>query len=459
MSNFGVIGVDLATESARAILLDGDANIIGRVSAALTPVEHGEDGRRTQNPQSWVSATAEVLTAISKIARQNHITPQALTISATSGTFVLVDDSNQPIAPSAMYNDGRASNPLDRALKIIAEVKPIQHLDFLHVPDFVIRWLTQSHDIATDWSHAMKTGVDLHAKNWNTAIMELAEKVNISLPRVVAPGHNIGELSFSRAEELGLPKLAIYAGMTDGCTGQISASGAQLGSAVTTLGTTLVLKVVGEREIVGPGYYSHLLPENRWLAGGASNIGGISLRNIVPAAKWKSELKRLDELAEARGPASFVTYPLIGRGERFPLPSREIMELSSGDPMDGIDKYRAILEGIAFTERYAYEILERAGAGISDELITVGGGARSATWCAIRATVMNRPIIARRESGSDLGAAMIALAAHSGGDLAKSLDSIAVPKGEIFSPIESELDALEESYRRFLELTKSFQES
>ena len=114
---------------------------------------------------------------------------------------------------------------------------------------------------------------------------------------------------------------------------------------------------------------------------------------------------------------------------------------------------------MAFAERYAYEILERAGANISGELTTVGGGARSATWCAIRATVMNRPIIARSESGSDLGAAMIALAAHLGGDLAQSLDSIAVPTGEIFSPIETELDALEESYRRFLELTKSFQES
>ena len=458
MSNFGAIGVDLATESARAILLDSNANIIGRVSATLAPVQRGEDGRRTQDPQSWISATEEVLTAISKIAQQNHMTPQALAISATSGTFVLVDDANQPIAPSAMYNDGRASNPLDRALEIITEVDPTQHLDLLHVPEFVIRWLTQSRNIATDWSHAMKTGVDLHTKKWNLVVEERAEKLNISLPRVVAPGDNIGELSFSRAEELGLPQLTIYAGMTDGCTGQISAGGAQLGSAVTTLGTTLVLKVVGEREIVGPGYYSHLLPEDRWLGGGASNIGGISLRYIAPAAVLTSELKRFDGLAELHGPASIVTYPLVGRGERFPFPSQEITELSSGNPMNEIDKYRAILEGIAFTERYAYEILEMAGADLSGELTTVGGGAHSATWCTIRATILGRPIIARNESGSDLGAAMIALAAHFGGDLAKSLDSIAVPKGEIFSPIETELDALEESYQRFLELTKSFQE-
>jgi xylulokinase len=40
--------------------------------------------------------------------------------------------------------------------------------------------------------------------------------------------------------------------MTDGCTAEISAGSSTVGSAVTTLGTTLVLKVVADKEVSGP---------------------------------------------------------------------------------------------------------------------------------------------------------------------------------------------------------------
>ena len=365
-------------------------------------------------------------------------------ISATSGTFVLTDANGKVIADAAMYNDGRAANPLARAEKIIAEVGTGKYL-FAHTPEFIIAHLTSQplSAVATDWSHALKTGVDLHSQSWSATARKIAEENSITLPVVVAPGALLGHSTVGN--------IPIYAGMTDGCTAQISVGATSIGSAVSTLGTTLVLKVVGNKEIAGPGFYSHLMPEGRWLGGAASNLGGISFE------KYQADVKQWDAKAAAHGPASIATYPLVGTGERFPVANKDLKVLATGAPKDEADGYRSILEGIAFAERLAFETLEKAGAEITGAIYSAGGGSRSAIWSEIRATVMNRDIATVKDSGSDIGAAMIAAAAHRGGDLAKELDKFNSSTVQITHPNKSERDALELRYQEFLTLVAPFQ--
>ena len=430
------IGIDIATESTRALLVDENANVIGNANAKLAPVIRGTDGSVTQDPKSWVIAVKSLLAEIQALAVQAGVKPISLVISATSGTFTLVNSEGDAVIPAAMYNDNRAGNPLDRAIFIRNTEKLNGNLRLVHTPEFVIAALLNKkpQEIAADWSHSLKTGVDLHTKNWNSQVIAKAASENISLPNIVAPGAKLGTID----------DLDIYAGMTDGCTAQISAGGAELGSAVTTLGTTMVIKIVSNKDVSGPGYYSHLLPANSWLVGGASNLGGISFKD------FSSDIKNWDEKAEANGPASFVTYPLISKGERFPIADKELTNISSGKAVDDSDNYRAILEGIAFAERLSYEILAKAGAPLTGELKTVGGGAKSPIWCKIRATVLNRPIIAQKNSGSDLGAALIAIAATTSPlDIAKGISAINLPAGDIYQPNPAEVEAMSRSYELF----------
>jgi len=343
-----------------------------------------------------------------------------------------------------MYNDGRAANPLARAEKIIEEVGAGAYL-FAHTPEYIVAHLTGQplHAVATDWSHGMKTGVELRTQSWSEGASDIAKRNSISLPTVVAPGTLLGT---SIAGDI-----PIYAGMTDGCTAQISVGATSIGSAVSTLGTTLVLKVVGDKEIAGPGFYSHLLPKERWLGGAASNLGGISFE------KYQSEIKSWDQKAAAHGPATFAMYPLVGTGERFPIANKDMKLVATSTAQNEVDEYRAVLEGIAFAERYAYEILERAGAQISGAIYSAGGGSRSAIWLEIRATVMNRPVATVKDSGSDLGAAMIAVASHRGSDLATELDKFNSSTVEVIEPNKLQRDALENRYQEFLTLVKPFQ--
>lgn len=443
------LGIDCATQSSRSVLIDNDGAIYSRHTIDLAPVQRGADGRLTQDPESWLTAIDGHFAFAATAAKEQNLKVAGASISATSGTFVLTDLSGKPIAPAAMYNDGRASNPLARAEKIIDEIGLGQYL-LAHTPEYIVAHLTGQplSAVATDWSHAMKTGVDLHSKSWSRDASDTAKKISISLPSVVAPGTLLGRTNVG--------DIPIYAGMTDGCTAQISVGATSIGSAVSTLGTTLVLKVVGVNEVVGPGFYSHLLPAGRWLGGAASNLGGISFE------KYQSDIQSWDQKAAAHGPASYALYPLVGTGERFPVASKDMKFVATGTPLNEVDEYRAILEGIAFAERYAYEILERAGAEITGAIYSAGGGSRSAIWSEIRATVLNRPIATVKDSGSDLGAAKIAAASHQleslgGVDLANALDKFNSSTVEVTEPNKSEREKLENRYQEFLNLVKPFQ--
>ena len=438
------LGIDCATQSSRSVLIDSDGKIYARHTIDLAPVQRGADGRLTQDPQSWLTAIDGHFENAAKEAKSQDLVIAGASISATSGTFVLTNHDGVPIAPAAMYNDGRAANPLARAEKIIGEVGAGNYL-FAHTPEYIVAHLTGQplHLVSTDWSHAMKTGVDLDIKSWGEGALNTAHKSSITLPSVVAPGELLG-----RTKSGDIP---IYAGMTDGCTAQISVGATSMGSAVSTLGTTLVLKVVGNKEIAGAGFYSHLLPKERWLGGAASNLGGISFE------KYQSEIKAWDQKAAEHGPASYAVYPLVGTGERFPVANKDMKCVATGTAQNEIDEYRAILEGISFAERYAFEILENAGAQITGAIYSAGGGARSAIWSEIRATVMNGPIATVKDSGSDLGAAKIAAASHRGGDLAKELDKFNSSTVEVIEPNKLEREALENRYQEFLTLVKPFQ--
>jgi sugar (pentulose or hexulose) kinase len=340
-----------------------------------------------------------------------------------------------------MYNDGRGGTPLARAQRIRAEIGEGQTL-LAHVPEFVISHLTgiPLDSVSTDWSHAMKTGVDLATGDWSQEVQSQAQTLRIQLPKVVAPGSKIG--TTQRGD------IPIYAGMTDGCTAQISAGGSSAGNAVTSLGTTLVLKVGTDRNVVGGGFYSHRLPASRWLAGAASNLGGISF------SKFSSEIEKWSSKATTHGYASHIVYPLVGTGERFPLVDGKLRELRSGKPTNPEDEFRAILEGIAFAERLSYEILSSSGAPAYGQLFTVGGGSKSHLWNSIRAAVMNRTVTLVEDAGSDFGAALLAHAAYLGSDIAAQLDTFDSSILEQIQPDEKDAIYYEGRYQEFLTLCK-----
>ncbi|MFI6598085.1 FGGY-family carbohydrate kinase [Nonomuraea sp. NPDC050536] len=418
------VGIDLGTQSVRAMAVTRTGEVLGSAARPLT--SHRDGPRHEQDPEQWWSqlcaATGEALRDVpgDRIA--------GVAVDATSGTILLSDDAGRALTPALMYDDRRAS--AERVNEVGAEVwarlgyrrmQPNWALPKLlwllpdapagarpaHQNDFVNRRLV-GHAVATDLSNALKTGVDLIEERWPLEVFDALGVPAAMLPDVVRPGSMLGTVCAQAAAETGIPAgTPVIAGTTDGCAAQLGAGANRVGSWNSVLGTTLVLKGVTRDLIHDPlgVVYSHRAPDGGWLPGGASSTGAGVLTREFPG----SDLDALSALAAARADLGDVTvYPLVSRGERFPFNAPEAEPFALGTPNDDVQKYAAIMRGAAFVERLCFDYLDLLGAPVDGELILTGGGSKSAYGNQLRADVLRRPVTLRENAEPALGMAVLA---------------------------------------------------
>ncbi|MCI10675.1 xylulose kinase-like [Trifolium medium] len=90
---------------------------------------------------------------------------------------------------------------------------------------------------------------------------------------------------------------------------------------VTSLGSTLAIKLLSNTRIEDSrfGVYSHRL-DDKWLVGGASNTGGVVLRQLFT----DDQLEKLSEQINPSQISLLDYYPLPKAGERFPIADPEL---------------------------------------------------------------------------------------------------------------------------------------
>jgi sugar (pentulose or hexulose) kinase len=445
----GWIGLDLGTQSVRAVLSDAKGDVLARATRPLTSQRDGV--RHEQDPQSWLAAVDAVL------AEVGSAEVDGIAICSTSGTFLLTDPSGRPVTQALMYDDARAAARRDqivdadpdrwstsmqptwalpKILDLVADGHDLADRRVVHSADFVAAHLV-GHPVATDTSHALKTGYDLVAETWPAAAFG---KLGLSLsafPEVVRPGVELGRTP------AGVP---VHAGMTDGCAAQIAAGALSPGAWNSVLGTTLVLKGVSNDLLTDPtgAVYSHRHPDGGWLPGGASSTGAGVLTELLPGA----DLDALGHAARAAGPIDAVTYPLTKTGERFPFVAPHAERFTLGSTRDDLQTYAAVLQGVAFIERLAFEHLETLGADPVRSVSLTGGATRSDYWNQLRADVLG--VSVELPAVPDPAYGMAVLAASGGTDLTGTarrmvrVDRVLEPSGrrldDLYGAFVAELD-------------------
>jgi sugar (pentulose or hexulose) kinase len=412
------LGIDVGTSGVRAAAVD-ETGLRVAFAAVKMPLPLNRGGLVTQDPAIWWDATRRVFRRLSRQIELKRIA--AIAVTATSGTILGVHANGRPVARAQMYNS-RASAKILRRIAAVASAETVAHgptsalaraialqhepgvARVIHQADWISGQFLGRFDV-TDENNALKTGYDAVTRRWPNWLAKAGMRPNL-LPTVVPAGTIIGRIERWRALELGLSAdVAIVAGTTDGCAAFLAAGAETCGHAVTSLGTTLVLKVLSNSAIFAPkfGVYSHRLG-NAWLVGGASNSGGGAITKHFRLDRVRELSKRMDP----KVPSGLDYYPLAGRGERFPIcDSRLEARLEPGVDNDVLF-LQALMEGVTGVEKLGYRVIADLGGPSVTSIRTVGAAARNPTWRAIRERMLDVPLVEAADNEAAVGVAKLA---------------------------------------------------
>lgn len=411
------LGIDIGTSGIRTAVLDAAGTLVSTARADHLPQTAEIDARL------WWQATqtciAAQIAALPVPFTGQDIT--AIAVDGTSGSMLLTDVALTPVSPALIYNskgfDAEAlsiaahapaghitqgsNSALARALRLTgqATAKPA-HL--LHQADFIAAHLTGQGG-QSDHNNALKTGFDPATEAWPDWIGEVIDPG--LLPTCHAPGTAMGQIAPQVAQALRLnPKAVIHAGTTDSTAAFLAAAPRALGAAVTSIGSTLAVKILSQTRVDLPaqGLYSHRLGD-LWLAGGASNTGGAVLAHFFAP----EDLTRLSARIDPATSSGLDYYPLLSLGERFPINDPAYPPRLTPRPADDAAFLHGLFDGIARIEAQCYALISAQGGPEPTSLTTAGGAAQNETFTAIRARHLGLQIRSAEHTEAAIGTARL----------------------------------------------------
>jgi D-ribulokinase len=407
------LGIDFGTSGARAIVIDAEASIQAEMRYPWEISSNWID--------IWHKALFTLLAAIPEpLGREIR----AIAINGTSSTVLLTDAAGNPQDAPLLYNDSQGAVMLEQLKSIapenhtvvsatssLAKVMWMSQLPtftkaryFLHQADW-LAFLLHGRLGISDYHNALKLGYDVEKLKYPKWLENL--QIPIQLPEVLTPGTPIGELRPEIAAKFGLRQdCLVCAGTTDSIAAFLASGAKSPGEAVTSLGSTLVLKLLSRTRVEDARYgiYSHRLGD-LWLTGGASNTGGAVLRKFFTNA----ELESLSREIDATTASELDYYPLLKAGDRFPINDPNLPPRLEPRPDNPVEFLHGLLESIARIEARGYELLQQMGADQLQRVYTAGGGAANNTWTAIRGRYLKVPVVSSKNTEAAYGTALLAM--------------------------------------------------
>jgi len=416
------IGIDVGTSGIRALAIDNQGKICAQSSRKMPAAPIIQD-QQEQSPNLWRETLLETLKVLSRTIPDGYA-PKVLALDATSGTILLTDHNGEPLGPALMYSDQRAireskiiqgtaplnsgahgpSSALSKLLWLLRNRPPPTGFMIFHQADWLLMQLGTLPGIS-DENNALKLGYDPIFRHWPDWLGTLGFPLN-ALPKVVIPGTPIGRIKSALADQLGWPtNLALVAGTTDSVAAFIATGASRPGEAMTSLGSTLVLKVLSSQPVfkAEAGVYSHRIGD-LWLVGGASNSGGA----VLQAYFSEEEIKACTRALQPDKPTGLNYYPLLGKGERFPISDPTLEPKLKPRPDQRCLFFQGMLEGMAHIEYMGYQRLAALTAETIDNIRSTGGGAQNSGWTRIRENYLGIPVIMPDHQSAAYGAALLA---------------------------------------------------
>ena len=414
------LGIDFGTSGARAITINSQRQIVTETNL-IFPVNISLENLSI----NWEKSLFKLISQIPQHVRQ-QIT--RISIDGTSSTVLLCDRRGYPLGIPLLYNDDRAKEMVSQIRQQAPENHPVisatsslakflwllntygDNPDYylLHQADWLGFLLHQQIGIS-DYHNALKLGYDVVNLCYPPWLLDWLSKkgFQVNLPQVLAPGTIIGEISKEVSDRLDLPQnCQICTGTTDSIAAFLASGAKSVGEAVTSLGSTLVIKLLSHHPVEDTRYgiYSHRLGD-LWLVGGASNTGGAVLKKYFSS----EELKNLSQEINPELESNLDYYPLLKPGDRFPYNDPNLLPKITPIPDNKVEFLHGLLESIARIEAKGYKLLTQLGATPVTCVYTSGGGADNPAWTKIRSRQLQIPVTKSLYPEAAYGTALLAM--------------------------------------------------
>ena len=444
---------DHALLAAQDVLEGQDASQVRGVgvSAQLGVVAVDERGEAVTNVLTWMDKRAQA---------------EAAEFDAAYG-------------PEALYAIcGRRVDPEWSACKILWLKKndPERYAathKFLTLKDYLLCRLTGKFVIdETQASYSMLFNV--RERRWHDEFFDRLELDKNKMPEVLPATAVAGTLRGEIAQKLGLSEgVPVVTGASDGTMAALGAGLTRERTAANVVGTTDVFHACTDQPKFDQKLRTlvtcHALP-GTWVQGGPmSTTGGclkwFSQKFAQPEIELAEKLHTspyilLDKQVEDMEPGSeglFFFPSLVGERTPFWNPKARGVAFGLSLHHEKRHVYRAILEGSAFSARQVLSILEEQSVPV-DQIILVGGGAKSQLWAQIRADVCAKPVVVPKvEEATGLGTALLlAVAIGLYPDLDAAIEST-LDLTTVIEPNDASVRAYGELYERYATLHTSFE--
>jgi xylulokinase len=452
--NQKIISFDLGTGGNKAVLYDSDGNCLASAFVPY-PTQYPQTGWHEQRPLDWWNAVVESTRLLLETSRVEKNDILCIGISGQSLGAVPVDRNGSLLREQTpIWSDVRAQQEVAKFFSLVApddwylttgngfpaacytvfKVMWYQRHEpamwknvykILGTKDYINYRLTGIFN--TDYSYASGTGIyDLKGWKYSQEFITASGIPAEVWPEIVPSTHILGTIDPAVASLLGLSdQVQVVCGGVDNSCMALGARNIQDGRVYTSLGSSAWIAVSSEQPVLDRQYkpyvFTHVVPK--------LYTSAVSIFSAGTSFSWVKENICRDLVAQANSGDKDV-YALMNLvAEKAPVGSNKLLfnpSLAGGTSQDasvntrgayiGLDLkhgqpelIRAAMEGIAMNLRLRLDLL-RKYTPLENEILFVGGGARSRFYLGIFADVFNTRILKTNidQDAAALGAAAVA---------------------------------------------------
>jgi xylulokinase len=442
MSKTYFLGIDVSTTASKALLIDERGEVIA-VASSLHTLQTPKPLWSEQDPREWWEAASASIKSVLEKAGFGAERIGAVGLTGQMHGLVLLDGTGNVLRPAILWNDQRTQSQCDEIHQIIGREKFIQITGNVALTGFTapkILWVKENEPdlyakakhvlLPKDYIRYKLTGeyamdkadgagtvlFDLKSRDWSDEVLSALNIPRAWMPQTFEGTEFTGRVTDEATSITGLKVgTPVAAGGGDQAASAVGVGAVEPGVVALTVGTSGVVFATTPSALIEPEgrlhAFCHAVP-NMWHFMGVMLSAAGSLQwyrdTLALEVSFDDLLKEAESVSAGSEGLQFLPYL---SGERTPHPDPLARGAFIGLTLRHSRAHmtRAVLEGVSFGLKDSFTLIQNAGLGAITQVRASGGGAKSALWRQILASVLEAELVTvNTTEGAAYGAALLA---------------------------------------------------